>query len=46
MRDFDKAWEAIPSGYSVRYPRLDEPDLSQVDEGSLGIQYASFEAGL
>lgn len=30
----------------MRYPRLDESDPSQVDEGSLDIQYVSFEVRL
>lgn len=45
---FLKAWEAIDAqtNFMVRYPRMDEPDVTQVDEGCLGIHYASFDFGL
>ena len=41
-----KDYDTTPSGYIVRYPRLDEPDPLQVDEGSIGIHYTSFDVGL
>ena len=44
--DLKKVYDATPSGFIVRYPRLDEPDPLQVAEGSIGIHYASFEVGL
>jgi len=44
--NFEKVYDATPSGYIVRYPRLDEPDPSQVDKGYIAIHYASLEVGL
>ncbi|XP_052201185.1 uncharacterized protein LOC127807403 [Diospyros lotus] len=46
IRDFQSVWAAIPSNYGVRYPRRDEPHPCKVGEGSLGIHFASFKAGL
>ena len=43
---FKRVYDTTPSRYMVRYPRLDEPNPSQMDEGSLGIHYVSFEVGL
>jgi len=45
FRDFKNVYDATPLGYIVRYPRLDEPDPSQVDEGSINIHYTSFKVG-
>jgi len=48
MRDFLKAWTAIDAhtNFIVRYPQMDEPDVTQVSKGCLGIHYASFNFGL
>ena len=46
QEEFGLFWDATPSGYLVRPPQLDEPDPSQVNDGYLGIHYASFEIGL
>ena len=44
--DFKKVYDATPLGFIVRYPCLDEPNPSQMAEGSIGILYASFKVGL